>query len=95
MCLFKKILVVDNDEKIANFINNSLLGQKCKIRWAGNKNVALNIINEQQIDILFLDFFLDGIRATELLMNIHEINSDIIIIIMSTNGTLHDAVEAT
>lgn len=86
-----KILIVDDEPEIRNFLRLYLENEGYKAEEAGNGNDALNRIAEGDISLCLLDVMMPGIDGFHVLKKIRE-RSNIPVIILSAKDTDADKI---
>jgi diguanylate cyclase (GGDEF)-like protein len=61
-----KILVVDDDEIIAELLKINLIESGYRVNWASDGEKALDLIENEKFDLIILDIMLPGINGYEL-----------------------------
>jgi len=89
------ILIVDDDEVMADVLRDILCAEGYSVQIAGNGSEALTYIHEQSVDIVLLDLLLPGMDGIEILKRILEADKSIVVVMMSGHGTIKNAVQAT
>ena len=89
-----KILVVDDDLNILKVIKMRLEVEGYLVITATKAQEAMKIIKEKEFDLALLDLKLAQENGIELMENIHKINPEIPVIILTAYGTIESAVEA-
>jgi CheY-like chemotaxis protein len=69
-----KILVVDDELSIRSLFEEVLCEEGYDVRLAENGERALDILQEEDIDVIFLDLKLFGMNGIELCRNIRKTN---------------------
>jgi CheY-like chemotaxis protein len=94
MAVAKRVLVVDDEEKVVFFLRESLeeLGKGFSIGTAKSAEEALEKIEDQPYDLVISDLRMPGIDGLDLLREIREKNPDTRLILMTAYGS--DDVEA-
>ncbi len=92
--LNQKILVVDDDPFIREFLLEALSSSGSWAECAGDGISALRLISEKDFDILLTDLRLPGMDGIELLRQVKQIKPGVEVIIMTGYGTVESAVEA-
>jgi len=94
MAVDRRILIVDDEEKVAFFLRESLeeLGQDFAIEAAGSAEEALEKIESQPFDLVISDLRMPGIDGLELLEKVKEESPNTRLILMTAYGS--DEVEA-
>ena len=86
-----KILIVDDEPEIRNFLRLYLENEGYKVAEAGNGSDALNRIAEGDISLCLLDVMMPGIDGFHVLKKIRE-DSNIPVIILSAKDTDADKI---
>jgi two-component system, NtrC family, nitrogen regulation response regulator NtrX len=89
------ILVVDDEESICQSLKAILSDEGYQVLVAGSGEEAVKIVEEEMPQLVLLDIWLPGMDGLETLKAIKEINSQMMVIIMSGHGTIETAVRAT
>ena len=94
MAAAKRVLVVDDEEKVVFFLRESLeeLGKNFTIGTAKSAEEALEKIDDQPYDLVISDLRMPGTDGLDLLRKIREKNPDTRLILMTAYGS--DDVEA-
>ena len=87
----QKILIVDDDENIAELISLYLMKECFETRTEGNGEDALQAFHEYQPDLILLDIMLPGIDGYEVCSEIRK-SSQVPIIFLSAKGEVFDKV---
>lgn len=87
----KKILVVDDDENIAELIRLYLQKECFETKIATDGEAALTIAKQYRPDLILLDIMLPGIDGYEVLREIRK-TSDLPVIMLSAKGEIFDKV---
>jgi two-component system, NtrC family, response regulator HydG len=88
------ILVVEDDTENRTAIVKVLEGAHYEVRETDNGQQALDILNEENIDIVVTDLRLPIIDGVELLKRTKAIDQDVEVIMITGHGTVEIAVEA-
>ena len=94
MAVGKRILIVDDEEKVVFFLRESLeeLGQDFVVEAAKSGEEALEKIEHQPFDLVVSDLRMPGIDGLELLESVKELSPNTRLILMTAYGS--DEVEA-
>lgn len=90
----EKILVVDDEIFIRENLERTLSLKGYAVTTAENRAQTVNLIAEGDIDLVLLDLNLGKESGLTLLREIKEIDSNILVIIITGYGTVESAVEA-
>jgi two-component system, NtrC family, nitrogen regulation response regulator NtrX len=89
------ILVVDDERAIRNTLTEILTFEQFQVTQAENGEEALKLFGQQNFDAVLCDIKMPKIDGMEFLVQAHEINADVPIIMISGHGNVDLAVEAT
>lgn len=89
-----KLLVVDDEHLIRWSLEQNLKKQGYEVVTAGTGEEALRLVREEQPDLIMLDIQLPGISGIDVLEKIKDHNDDIIVIMVTANSGLENAVNA-
>ncbi len=89
-----KILVVDDEHLIRWSLEQNLKKQGYEVVTAGTGEDALRLVREEQPDLVLLDIQLPGISGIDVLEKIKDHDEDIIVIMVTANSGLENAVRA-
>ena len=90
----ENILVVDDEKNYTMIIGEILQEEGYASITASSGMEALDILNNEIIDLILTDVKMPGMSGIQLLENIKEINPDIPVIIMTAYGSVEKAVNA-
>lgn len=86
-----KILIVEDEEKIARFLELELVHEGYEIIKANNGRMGLEIAEKGEVDLVILDVMLPEINGLEVLRRIRKV-SDIPIIMLTARDAVMDKV---
>jgi two-component system response regulator GlrR len=89
-----KILVVDDDVNILKVIKFRLEAEGYQVTTAGKAEAALKLATDTVFDFALVDLKLNGINGIQLMENLHQLNPEMPVIILTAYGTIESAVEA-
>ncbi|MFA7402473.1 MAG: sigma-54 dependent transcriptional regulator [Pelobacteraceae bacterium] len=89
-----KLLVVDDEHLIRWSLEQNLKKQGYEVVTAGSGEDALRLVREEQPDLVLLDIQLPGISGIDVLEKIKDHDEDIIVIMVTANSGLENAVNA-
>ncbi len=89
-----KILVVDDELGILETVAGILEDEGYRTLTANDAETALNILEREDIDLIFLDVWLPGMNGIEAIKKIQEKNADISVIMISGHANIEVAVQA-
>jgi DNA-binding response OmpR family regulator len=86
-----RILIVEDEEKIARFIELELMHEGYEVIKANNGRTGLEISENGKVDLVILDVMLPEINGLEVLRRIRK-TSDIPIIMLTARDAVMDKV---
>ena len=89
-----KILIIDDEEVVLDSCTLILEGGDYSVRTASNGALGLQLVEEFQPDLVFLDLKMPGIPGIEVLEKISAYNPTIVAIVITGYATVTSAVEA-
>jgi len=89
------ILVVDDEMGIREGCRRVLAGEGYAIDLAEDGMVGLAKVKEKPYDIILVDLMMPGIGGLDLIQKIHELDPEIILVVITGYATIETAVEAT
>lgn len=92
--MIKKILVVDDEPLIRNFIEESLTSLKKEVFLATNGQEALNLLEKENFELVITDMQMPQKNGLEVLKYAKKINPHMYVIIITAFGNIENAVEA-
>lgn len=84
----KQILIVDDDEKIAKLIEIYLINEGYSVVKADNGLLALEIIEQQDIDLIVLDVMMPGLDGISVCLKIRETMTTPILMLSAKDGDM-------
>jgi CheY-like chemotaxis protein len=91
----KKILIVDDDEVVANIYQSKLQSERFKVEVARSGEQALQSLAKEPVDLVILDFSLPGMNGAEILKTIRsQFGAQALPVIVFTNFYLPEVVQA-
>jgi two-component system response regulator AtoC len=88
------ILIVDDDEVMLETLSEVLKKRGYEIFLASSGNVALSVIKKNIIDLILLDMRLPDVDGLEVLKKIKELDTEILVIMMTAYSDVQTAVSA-
>jgi PAS domain S-box-containing protein len=89
------ILVVDDEMGIREGCRRVLAGEGYGIDLAEDGTVGLAKVREKPYDLILVDLMMPGIGGLDLIQKVHEIDPEIILVVITGYATIETAVEAT
>ena len=91
----KKILLVDDDEVVANIYQNKLQSERFKVEVANSGEAALQCLAKEPVDLVVLDFSVPGMDGTKILRTIRsQFEAKELPVVVFANFYLPDVVQA-
>lgn len=92
--LLNRILVVDDEESMRWVLSKALKRKGFMVDLAQDGRQALTLLQDKDYDLAILDIKMPGISGLDLLDKIREIKSDLLVVIMTAEASMKNAVEA-
>ncbi|MCA2000362.1 MAG: HAMP domain-containing histidine kinase [Chloroflexi bacterium] len=89
-----KILIIDDEEVVLDSCLQILKGGQFQIQTASNGTLGLQMVEEFQPDLVFVDLKMPGISGLEVLEKIHALDSTIVVVVITGFATVSSAVDA-
>ena len=89
-----KILVCDDEENIRESVKLILDDEPYLQAFATNGREVIKKVKEFKPDIIILDIKMPGITGLDLLEKVRELNSDLLMVIMTAEASMKNAVDA-
>jgi two-component system response regulator PilR (NtrC family) len=89
-----KILIVDDEVSMREFLEIMLSKEGYKVSSAGSGKEALNMLNEDIYDLVVSDVQMPGMNGIELLRNVKEVCPDTTVIMITAYASTESGVEA-
>lgn len=90
----EKILVIDDEELIRNFIAETLTREGYEVTTAGNGKDGISRFKEQSFDLVFTDMKMPDLTGIDVLSKIKEISPQTTVVVITAYGSIENAVEA-
>ena len=90
----ERILIVEDDDLMRELMTKILAGENYHIVQAPSGEEALQLIQEQTIDLVLTDLRLTGMNGLQLLTEIRAFDQEIVVIVMTAYASVETAVEA-
>lgn len=90
----QKILVADDEESMRWVLSKALKRKGFSVDLAVDGRQALSMIQENNYDLAILDIRMPGINGLDLLDRIRELKNDLLVVIMTAEASMKNAVEA-
>ena len=92
--MINKVLVVDDEPLILNFLKEILVRLKKSVTICPDGKAAIERIEKENFDLIITDMKMPQKNGLEVLKKAKKINPNCLVIIISAYGTVEDAVEA-
>lgn len=89
-----KILIIDDEEVVLDSCLQILKGSHFQIQTASNGTLGLQLVEEFQPDLVFVDLKMPGISGFEVLEKVHALDSTIVVVVITGFATVSSAVDA-
>ncbi|MBW2108719.1 MAG: sigma-54-dependent Fis family transcriptional regulator [Deltaproteobacteria bacterium] len=89
-----RILVLDDDKNLLEVIKMRLEANDFEVATAVDAMQALEIARQQKVDLALVDLKISGTNGIAVMEELHALNPEIPIIILTAYGTIKSAVEA-
>ncbi|ABL00675.1 sigma-54-dependent transcriptional regulator [Pelobacter propionicus] len=89
-----RILVADDEESMRWVLSKALKRKGFTVDLADDGRQALALIQENSYDLAILDIKMPGMSGLDLLDRIREMKSDLLVVIMTAEASMKNAVEA-
>ena len=89
-----RILVADDEESMRWVLSKALKRKGFAVDLAHDGRQALALIQENSYDLAILDIKMPGISGLDLLDRVRELKSDLLVVIMTAEASMKNAVEA-
>ncbi|MBR0376867.1 MAG: response regulator transcription factor [Lachnospiraceae bacterium] len=86
-----RILIVEDEEKLARFIELELVHEGYEVKKSGNGREALDIAQEEDFDLILLDIMLPGLNGLEVLRRLQKVKQ-IPVILLTARDAVNDKV---
>lgn len=90
----EKILVVDDDLLVRNFLSETLRRKQFEVMTAEGGQKALKLLSDHSFDLVITDLRLPDLNGMEILNKAKAINPQTIVIIITAFGSIENSVEA-
>jgi two-component system copper resistance phosphate regulon response regulator CusR len=87
-----RILLIEDDEKVARAVSTGLQAELFAVDRAGDGLEGLDIARLGPYDLVILDLMLPGLGGTELLKRLRHVNSEVPILILTARDAVSDKI---
>ncbi len=88
------LLIVDDEELVLDLIKRQLKDEGYDILSASSGEAALQLIKTHPIGVIVSDQSMPGMSGTTFLSKVRQIDDEVVLIMLTGNGTLESAVDA-
>jgi two-component system, OmpR family, copper resistance phosphate regulon response regulator CusR len=88
-----RILVIEDDLKIAQALSEGLRAEGCEVRTAASGEEGFFQFNSDRFDLVLLDLMLPGRNGLEILATLREKGSKTPVLILTAKDTIEDRIE--
>jgi DNA-binding response OmpR family regulator len=88
-----RILLVEDEERVLNFIARGLESEQFAVDTAPDGNDGLAFANTYQYDLIILDLMLPGLSGSEVLREIRRFNKQVPILILTARDAIADKIK--
>jgi DNA-binding response OmpR family regulator len=88
-----QILIIEDEEKIANFLRRGLLEESYAVDVAGDGESALYKVDINEYDLIVLDLMLPKIDGVTVCRRIREVNTSVPILILTAKDAIEDKIK--
>jgi signal transduction histidine kinase len=89
-----KILIIDDEEVVLDSCSQILKNSSYQLAIANDGRRGIELVQEFQPDLIFVDLKMPGISGFEVLEKVHEIDSTIVMVVITGFATVSSAVDA-
>lgn len=86
------VLVVDDQEDVRGGLKRLISSLGCQVETSSSAEDALQALKAKPVDIVFTDLKMDGMSGEELLKEINQRWTDIVVVLITGHGTIELAV---
>jgi len=87
-----RILVVEDEKKVAHFVKKGLLEEGYAVDVAHNGKDGLNFATDQSYDLIILDIYLPGIDGLTILKKLRDGKVETPVLLLTVRATIEDKV---
>jgi DNA-binding NtrC family response regulator len=88
-----KILVVEDDDSMQDFLSTFLEREGYQVRWASHGGIAQKMLEQESFDVVITDIIMPEVDGVEVLDHVKEKYPDTSVIIMTGRSSVRQAVE--
>jgi heavy metal response regulator len=88
-----RILVIEDDHRVASFIRRGLSADKLLVDVAADGQAGLELALSKDYSLIILDLMLPGLSGQEVLDSVRKSNRSIPVLVLTARGAVRDKVE--
>jgi DNA-binding NtrC family response regulator len=88
------ILIVDDDRNLLSVLKSILADENNSVATCSDGQMAINLCLAKRFDLVITDLMMPNTNGLEVLREVHKIDSDIIVILITGFGSLETAIQA-
>ena len=92
--MINRILVADDEESMRWVLSKALRKKGFSVELARDGEEALRLIKSESFDLAILDIKMPGLSGLDLLDRVRELKRDLLVVIMTAEASMKNAVEA-
>ena len=89
-----KLLLIDDDQDVLYSIRRNIESPEVELTTAASGEEGLKLIPKLKPDLVLMDIRMGGISGLETLRRIRQLDSKLLVILMTAYGTTQMAIEA-
>src|SRR5262249_7431167 len=90
----EKILIVDDEILVRNFLAETLRRKNFDVATAENGTKAINLLKDTSYDLVITDMKMPDLTGIDVLKKAKELNPSTVVVIVTAFGSIENAVEA-
>ena len=87
-----RILLIEDDEKVARAVFTGLEAERFAVDWVSDGPEGLDTARLGTYDLVILDLMLPGLSGTELLKRLRKVNSDVPVLILTARDAMSEKI---
>ena len=92
MTLNMRILLIEDDEKVARAVSKGLEAERFAVDRVGDGLDGLHASREVSYDLVILDLMLPGLSGTELLVRLRQTNKEVPVLVLTARDAVSDKI---
>ena len=88
------ILIVDDEKPLRLSLSLILQKENYRVKTVANAEEALNCLQQQEYDLMFLDLGMPGMSGIDLLVEVHKNFPHMPVLILTAHAALESAIQA-